>query len=59
MASGADFFDETKVTTLFAFDNVSILHTQNLKLEMRHPVKHDLNPVMKRGASGTPDAHGV
>ena len=59
MASGADFFDETKVTTLFAFDNVSIPHTQNLKLEMRHPVKHDLNPVMKRGASGTPDAHGV
>jgi hypothetical protein len=31
----ADYFDETKATTLFAFDNVSIPHTQNLKLEMR------------------------
>ena len=57
--NGADYFDETKAQTLFAFDHISIPHTQNLKLEMRQPVKHDLNPVMKRGAPGTVDAHGV
>jgi hypothetical protein len=55
----ADYFDETKATTLFAFDNVSIPHTQNLKLEMRQPARHPSNPVVKRGAPGTPDAHGV
>jgi hypothetical protein len=57
--NAADFFDETKAQTLFAFDHISIPHTQNLKLEMRQPVKHYLNPVMNRGAPGTPDAHGV
>lgn len=52
-------FDETPVRTLFAFDSVSIPHTQNLRLEMRRPVRHEANPVLKRGAPGTPDAHGV
>lgn len=55
----ADYFDETKATTLFAFDNVSIPHTQNLKLKMRQPERHPANPVVKRGVPGTPDAHGV
>lgn len=55
----ADYFDETKATTLFAFDTVSIPHTQNLKLEMRQPARHSSNPVVKRGAPGTPDAQGV
>lgn len=55
----AEFLDETKALTLFAFDDVSIPHTQNLRLEMRLPVKHERNPVLKRGAAGTPDALGV
>lgn len=55
----ADFFDDTKTTTLFAFDNVAIPHTQNLRLEMRQPQRHPANPVVKRGEPGTPDAHGV
>jgi len=58
-AWSAELFDETKAVTLFAFDNVSIPHTQNLKLELRQPVRHPANPVVKRGAPGTPDAHGV
>ena len=58
-AWSAELFDETKAVTLFAFDNVAIPHTQNLKLEMRQPVRHPANPVVKRGAPGTPDAHGV
>jgi len=55
----AELFDETKTKTLFAFDNVAIPHTQNLRLEMRQPVRHEANPVVKRGEPGTPDAHGV
>jgi hypothetical protein len=58
-AWSAELFDETKATTLFAFDNVSIPHTQNLKLEMRQPVKLEGNPVVRRGAAGSVDAHGV
>src|SRR5262249_9786928 len=54
-----DLFDETKTTTLFAFDNVSIPHSQNLRLEMRAPTRHPANPVVPRGAAGTPDAMGV
>lgn len=54
-----ELFDETKAVTLFAFDDVSIPHTQNLRLEMRQPVKHEGNPVVRRGAAGTPDAMGV
>jgi hypothetical protein len=54
-----DFFDETTATTLFAFDNVSIPHSQNLRLEMRSPTRHPANPVLQRGGPGTPDAMGV
>jgi len=56
---GAEYFDETTAMTLFAFDSVSIPHTQNLRLEMRQPQRHPANPVLQRGAPGTPDAHGV
>jgi hypothetical protein len=59
VAQAADYFDETKATTLFAFDTVSIPHTQNLRLEMRSPVKYPGNPVLPRGAPGTVDANGV
>lgn len=55
----ADYFDETKSTTLFAFDDVSIPHIQNLRVEMRTPTRHPKNPVVPRGAPGTPDAQGV
>lgn len=58
-AHSAELFDETKALTLFAFDDVSIPYTQNLKLEMRQPVKREANPVMPRGAPGSPDAMGV
>lgn len=54
-----DYFDETKTTTVFAFDSVSIPYSQNLRLEMRQPTRHPDNPVVKRGAPGTPDALGV
>ncbi len=57
--SAADLFDENAATTVFAFDNVSIPHTQNLRLEMRSPAKHSANPVVPRGQAGTPDAKGV
>ena len=58
-AWSVELFDETKRTTLFAFDNVSIPYTQNLKLEMRQPVRFEGNPVVKRGEPGTSDAHRV
>ena len=59
LLNAADYFDETKAQTLFAFDHVSIPHTQNLRLEMRQPERHAANPVVQRGAPGTVDAHGV
>ena len=59
IVSGAEYFDETKVTTLFAFDSVSIPHSQNLRLRMRAATRHPANPVVARGAPGTPDALGV
>ena len=59
IAAAADYFDETKATTLFAFDDVSIPYSQNLHLEMRQPQRHAGNPVVQLGAPGTPDAHGV
>ncbi len=59
VAPAADYFDESKAITVFAFDNVSIPHTQNLRLDMRTPTKHPANPVVPRGAPGTPDAMGV
>lgn len=58
-ALAAEFFDETKATTIFAFDTHSIPHTQNLRLEMQQPQRHAANPVVRRGAPGTPDALGV
>lgn len=61
-ASAADaqaYFDETQVTTLFAFDDVSIPHSQNLRLEMRKPTRHPANPVLARGPAGSVDALGV
>jgi hypothetical protein len=59
VAGAAEFFDETAVTTLFAFDQVSIPHTQNLRIEMRAPTKDSANPVLARGEPGTPDAWAV
>lgn len=44
---------------LFAFDDVSIPHTQNLRLDMATPRRHPANPVLERGAPGSPDAMGV
>jgi len=52
-------FDETAGVTLFAFDQVAIPFSQNLRLEMRSPVRHPSNPVVPRGKPGTPDAFGV
>ena len=52
-------FDETKATTVFAFDSVTIPFTQNLRLEMRAPRRHPANPVVPLGEKGTPDALGV
>ena len=45
--------------TLFSFDNVSIPFTHNLQLTMQQPEKHSNNPVVRRGAAGTPDEFGV
>lgn len=58
-AHGADYFDETKAVTVFAFDSISIPYSQNLRLEMRQPIRHADNPVVKRGPPGAPDALGV
>lgn len=58
-SEGAGYFDETKATTLFAFDDVSIPFTQNLKLEMRSPSKHPANPVVRRGGPEAPDSWAV
>lgn len=52
-------FDETQATTLFAFDDVSIPFTQNLKLEMRSPERHPANPVVQRGPEGSVDSWAV
>lgn len=53
------YFDETEATTLFAFDQVSIPFTENLRIQMRQPVKHPANPVVRRGPSGAPDSWAV
>ncbi|MFK8115574.1 MAG: hypothetical protein AB8B91_25480 [Rubripirellula sp.] len=60
-ASAEDrYFDETKHTrTLFSFDSVSIPYFQNLKLEMRSPQKHPMNPVVARGPDGSADSWAV
>lgn len=54
-----ELFDETKAMTLFAFDEVSIPFSQNLRLEMRAPERHPANPVVKRGGSDAPDSWAV
>jgi hypothetical protein len=59
LAQSVEWMDETTCLTVFAFDQVSIPFTQNLRLEMRKPSKHSANPVVARGKAGTPDAMGV
>ena len=59
LAEESGYFDETKATTLFAFDNVSIPFTQNLKLEMQSPQRHPANPVVRRGKPGSSDSWAV
>ena len=56
-AVAADLFDETKVNTLFAFDDYSIPWQHNLKLTLVPVTKHPENPVLRRGPEGAPD-HG-
>lgn len=53
------YFDETRAISLFAFDNVSIPYTQNLKLTIRSPKRHTDNPVVRRGKHGSPDSWAV
>jgi hypothetical protein len=53
------YFDESTALTLFAFDDVAIPFTQNLKLAMRTPERYAGNPVVERGPAGTPDAWAV
>jgi hypothetical protein len=55
----AAMLDETACRTLFAFDEVSIPFTQNLRLEMQSPTKHPANPVVPRGKPGAPDSWAV
>jgi hypothetical protein len=51
--------DDLDEVTLFAFDQESIPSVQNLRLEMRNPVKHPANPVVPRGGAGEPDSWAV
>jgi len=55
----SDYFDESKAVTLFAFDEVSIPFTQNLKLIMNSPERHPANPVVSRGPDGSCDSWAV
>jgi len=57
--SSSAYFDETQAVTLFAFDDVSIPFSQNLKLVMRQPQRHAMNPVVKRGSEGAVDSWAV
>lgn len=59
VSAATSYFDETKVTTLFAFDHQSIPFTENLRVEMRSPQKHPGNPVLGRGPAGAPDSWAV
>lgn len=54
-----ELFDETKVVTLFGFDQGSIPFTENLRIKMRQPVKYPKNPVVPRGPAGSPDSWAV
>lgn len=58
-AAEVHWTDDLDELTLFAFDQVSIPSVQNLKLEMRDPVKHPANPVVPRGGAGDPDSWAV
>ena len=53
------YFDETEALTIFAFDDVSIPFTQNLKLQMHAPQRHRANPVVRRGGPGSVDSWAV
>jgi hypothetical protein len=57
--SAAQIFDESAGATLFAFDRQAIPFSQNVRLEMRSPVKHPANPVVPRGQPGSPDSWAV
>lgn len=57
--SAPEYFDEMQAITLFAFDDVSIPFTQNLKLRMRSPQRHPANPVVARGPDGSVDSWAV
>ena len=59
LLSQTEYFDETQAITLFAFDDVSIPFTQNLKLKMRTPQRHPANPVVTRGPDGAVDSWAV
>lgn len=59
IANESRLLDETEKETIFAFDQVSIPFTQNLRLEMQSPTRHPANPVLQRGPAGSPDAMGV
>lgn len=54
-----ELFDETRAITLFAFDDVSIPFTQNLKLVMQPAERHAANPVLTRGPEGSCDSWAV
>ncbi|MEZ6127111.1 MAG: hypothetical protein R3C59_00350 [Planctomycetaceae bacterium] len=53
------YFDETQTVSLFAFDDVSIPFTQNLRLQMNSPERHPENPVVDRGPDGAVDTWAV
>ena len=59
VSAQSEYFDETTAITLFAFDDVSIPFTQNLKLKMHSPQRHSANPVLQRGPDGTCDSWAV
>ena len=59
LGAPATLFDEARAHTLFAFDDVSIPFTQNLKLVMQEPEKHPANPVVRRGGAKAPDSWAV
>jgi hypothetical protein len=58
-AALAVLLDETRATTFFAFDDVSIPYAQNVRLEMRQPKRHAANAVLRRGEARRADALGV
>lgn len=58
-ATAEELLDETNAITIFAFDDQTIPYSQNLRLEMRQPVRHPENPVIERGPAGSVDAFAV